>query len=67
MLVTKLAKFSETLNSVTTRLEKIDGRFTDAEQHISNNEDELQTLKADLAKAKKTITKLVEKSDELEN
>lgn len=62
-----MPKFSETLNFVTSRLEKIGIRFTEAERRISNNEDELKTLKADLTVAKKTITKLIEKSEELEN
>lgn len=67
MLDAKLVKFSETLNSVPSRLEKIDVRFTEAEQCISNSKDKLKTLKADLTVAKKTITKLIEKSEELEN
>lgn len=67
MLEIKLAKFSQTLDNVTTRLEKIDRRFAEAEQRISTNEDEITALKLSLAEAKKSISTLLQKTDEQEN
>ena len=73
-LEVKLAKFSETLECITARLEKNDKRMEEAETRmdeaetrISSAEDDLNEMKLALTKAEKTISMLVQKADAQES
>lgn len=67
VLEEKLSKFSETLDSISTRLERDDRCMEEAECRISTAEEYISTMKSQLARAEKTISMLTQRIEDQEN
>ncbi|KAG7511462.1 hypothetical protein JOB18_000822 [Solea senegalensis] len=67
LLEEKLAKFANTLQAMTTRVEGNSERLDEAEGRVSTLEDMLATTENKLREVEKKLQTLTEKADDLEN